>query len=534
MTGKTHRNSLRKGHLIGSYEIIDILGQGGFGITYLAMDVNLNRKVAIKEFLPVELAVREDNTLVYPVSADHREQFNWGLERFISEAQTLARFKHPNIVSVLAVVKENNTAYIVMDYEYGHPFSEMLKGKKTIEETRLKNILFPIMDGLEAVHNAGFIHRDIKPPNIYIRDDQSPVLIDFGSARQSLLEYTRTLTTLVSPGFAPFEQYVGKSDKQGPWTDIYGLGATLYRAVTGLSPADSMERSEALLHSGSDVYVPAAEIAGDRYSPEFLAAIDKAMAFKTEDRPQSMAEWHRIFKGGSQGESAPQVNSEATTMGADVATVKLDIQEKPGLFNSVFDSLNRLLWKAVGAGLILIAVLVIVRVILPGREDAAGRTSPSPAAITRTAPPVADDSSRDSNAGTVPQTADKPSQDEVQINPEPEEISDSAKEISANEPVTDQAQSTSRIPLADRQRLQSIRSRLRANRQDRQARRELRELAGEFEQNIKQAVNNGEYDLARAYLYEVQQNTDRNTQAYRKLDDLLTVINKLEKTSPQK
>jgi len=293
-----HRNSLQPGYELHWYHIIKILGQGGFGITYLAHDTNLDQHVAIKEYLPTDLAVRENDVSVHPVSEGHRESYQWGLERFISEARTLAKFKHPNIVRVLSVFTENNTAYMVMEYEHGEPMDALLKNRKTIEEEKLKSILMPMLDGLEEVHKTGFIHRDIKPPNIYIRTDGSPVLLDFGSARQSLGVQTKTLTTMVSPGYAPFEQYTSKSDKQGPWTDIYGLGATMYRAVTGVGPSDAMDRSEALLHTGKDVYVPASKIAQENYSADFLEAIDHAMLFKTNERPQSISEWRKELDTG--------------------------------------------------------------------------------------------------------------------------------------------------------------------------------------------------------------------------------------------
>ncbi|HKK15915.1 MAG TPA: serine/threonine-protein kinase, partial [Gammaproteobacteria bacterium] len=368
MAENTHRNSLKTGHKIGPYEIIAVLGHGGFGITYLAKDINLNREVAIKEYLPVELAVRDTNTSIYPVSGEHGEQFTWGLERFVNEAQTLARFKHPNIVRVLTILRENNTAYIVMEYEHGQPLHELIKGRKTLGENELKNILIPILDGLEAVHNAGFIHRDIKPANIYIRADNSPVLIDFGSARQSLFEYTRTLTTMVSPGYAPFEQYVGKSDKQGPWTDIYGLGATLYRAVTGISPQDSIDRSESILHTGKDIYVSAAEIAGDKYSSAFLAAIDKAMAFKTDERPQTIAEWRKMLDGDIPVSSSRTVDNKTTIIETGEATEKIKTgadkaRDRHGVFTRLFDWLYGLTKKIIKWGLLVLAVMIVAGIL---------------------------------------------------------------------------------------------------------------------------------------------------------------------------
>jgi Serine/threonine protein kinase len=222
MGDKIHRNSLKPGHKLHWYRIEKILGQGGFGITYLAHDFNLDRQVAIKEYLPIELAVREGDFSIHPVSEDHGEKFRWGRDRFITEARTLAKFKHPNIVHVLNVFEANNTAYMVMEYEQGESLQDILSRRKTLEEAELINILIPVLGGLQKVHEAGFIHRDIKPANIFIRMDGSPVLLDFGSARQALGIATQTLTSLVSPGYAPYEQYYSKSDQQGPWTDIYG------------------------------------------------------------------------------------------------------------------------------------------------------------------------------------------------------------------------------------------------------------------------------------------------------------------------
>lgn len=289
------RNALMPGYKLHWYTIKKILGQGGFGITYLAEDTNLNQSVAIKEFLPIEMAVRDQSSSVHPVSGEYGEQFKWGLDRFMSEAQTLAKFKHPNIVRVFTVFPENNTAYMVMEYEHGNEMHRLLKNKATLSEEKLKAIILPILDGLKQVHAAGFIHRDIKPANIFIRDDGSPVLLDFGSARQSFGHETQTLTAMVSPGFAPFEQYISKSDKQGPWTDIYGLGATMYRAVVGRSPAEAMDRSEGLLHAERDTFVGATEIKPEGYSASLLSAIDHALAFKSENRPQSITEWLSDF-----------------------------------------------------------------------------------------------------------------------------------------------------------------------------------------------------------------------------------------------
>ncbi|TDJ64261.1 MAG: serine/threonine protein kinase [Proteobacteria bacterium] len=294
---RANPNALASGAAIRGYTVHNILGQGGFGITYLAHDMNLRHLVAIKEYLPTDLAGRNASGEIVPLTNDHREEFAWGLQRFISEAQILSKFKHPNIVSVMSVFEMHGTAYMVMRYEEGSSLAEILKGGATLDENWLKKMILPILDGLKIVHAAGFIHRDIKPGNIYIRNDQSPVLLDFGSARQTGGVATRTLTTLVSPGYAPFEQYYARSNKQGPWTDIYALGATLYRATIGSVPCDAIARSEALLSGTEDLYKPAIHAAAKRFSIEFLSAIDRALSFREDERPRDLAGWTRELEG---------------------------------------------------------------------------------------------------------------------------------------------------------------------------------------------------------------------------------------------
>ncbi|MCC7412690.1 MAG: protein kinase [Gammaproteobacteria bacterium] len=310
MPERIHRNSLKPDYRLHWYVIERVIGQGGFGITYLATDTNLDRRVAIKEYLPMELAVREGDDSVYPATEKFGDRFQWGLDRFIAEARTLARFRHPGIVRVLSVFEANKTAYMVMEYERGESLQEMLTRRHTLEEGELMNMLMPLLGGLSAIHEAGFIHRDIKPANILIRNDGSPVLIDFGSARQALGQQTRALTSVVSPGYAPYEQYYSKSDKQGPWTDIYGLGATLYRAVSGRAPLDAIDRSEAILKAERDVIVGAEEVGSGRYSARFLKAIDHALQFRECDRPQSVAEWVAEFGVPDESETSTEIAVE--------------------------------------------------------------------------------------------------------------------------------------------------------------------------------------------------------------------------------
>jgi serine/threonine protein kinase len=274
------------------YVIERVLGQGGFGITYLARDSNLDQPVAIKEYLPVDVATRRPDATIRARTEENRERYRWGLDRFIQEARMLARFDHPNIVRVHSVFELNNTAYMVMRFEAGENLARLLEGRGTLAEEELLRILLPVLDGLALVHAAGFIHRDIKPDNIHIRADGSPVLLDFGSAR-SALGKAHTLTILVAPGYAPFEQYYSSSESQGPWTDVYGLGATAYRAIAGRAPLDAIARSKGILGSTRDVMVPASVVGAGRYSGRLLAAIDHALAFTEKERPQSVAEWRR-------------------------------------------------------------------------------------------------------------------------------------------------------------------------------------------------------------------------------------------------
>ena len=276
------------------YRIERILGQGGFGITYLAHDTNLNHEVAIKEFFPSEIASRASNHSTLHSSPD---VYDWGLSHFISEAQTLAKCGHPNIVSINSVFEANNTAYIVMEYIHGQSLKSAIANHWRPGEAELKKFMFAVMDGLSQIHLRGFIHRDIKPDNIILRENLNPVLVDFGSARQSSNE----MTSLISSGYTPFEQYnqSGEDNKQGPWTDIYSLAATTYTVITGKCPVDSVSRLGSLLKGATDPLIPISKHAAKDYSTRFLQAIDSALAVQPTDRPQSIEEWKALFSESS-------------------------------------------------------------------------------------------------------------------------------------------------------------------------------------------------------------------------------------------
>ncbi|RKZ46472.1 MAG: hypothetical protein DRQ58_08540 [Gammaproteobacteria bacterium] len=322
---------LQAGYELHWYRIESVLGKGAFGITYLAHDVNLDRQVAIKEYLPGDFAIRKDDLTVQPTTYGRKEDFVWGLKRFISEAKILTKFEHPNLVRVFNVFEMNNTAYMVMNYEVGKSLQQILKSRKTLTEAELTKIIIPLLSGLEVMHEKGFVHRDIKPGNIFIRADGSPVLLDFGSARQTRGERGQeageaqdTVTTLVSPGYAPIEQYGSKSNRQGPWTDIYGLAATLYKTVTGKMPIAAVDRSETIIHDQKDCYIPVSKIAEGRYTEQFLAAIDHAMAFKADERPQDVVKWRTEFGFFEDDIPTMPVPDSQFPPDSDAATVKLD------------------------------------------------------------------------------------------------------------------------------------------------------------------------------------------------------------------
>lgn len=286
-----HRNALPSDYLLGTYKIQSVLGDGGFGITYLATDLQLSLPVAIKEYFPNELAVRKGES-VQAKSPKDKEDFTWGLQRFSREAQALAQFKHPNIVRVLHFFYANNTAYLVMEYEVGQNLASYLKSGDTATEEELLLFLPALLDGLETIHNQGFLHRDIKPANIYLRaKDYSPLLIDFGSARHDLGRRSRSITTIVTPGYAPFEQYQSDASQQGVWTDIYSLGAVLYRLISGRVPPEAPERVAALMHNKPDPLVPAKKLAKSHYSHHLLEAIDWALQIPEHQRPANVAVW---------------------------------------------------------------------------------------------------------------------------------------------------------------------------------------------------------------------------------------------------
>ncbi|MGE5626393.1 MAG: TonB family protein [Bacillota bacterium] len=293
----THASALPVGYKLDEYLIGRLLGHGGFGLTYLAQDTNLNALVAIKEFLPQEFAVRNAKSEVVAKSEFDADSYKWGLERFKEEARALARFKHPNIVRVARLIEANGTAYMVMDFEPGLTLSQYLKRNgPTLEEGRLLGIFLPVLDGLEALHRLQLVHRDIKPSNIYVRAYGGPMLIDFGAVRQAIGAQSQNLTSLVTPGYAPIEQY-SSDGRQGAWSDLYAVGASIYYCMFGHAPADAARRSATMSDGAEDPYVSASVEGKDKYSRDLLDCVDWALKFKQRDRPQSAHEFRERLRG---------------------------------------------------------------------------------------------------------------------------------------------------------------------------------------------------------------------------------------------
>lgn len=300
-TSSENDQALPLGTRLGDYRLDAIIGHGGFGITYRAFDTQLAKFVAIKEYFPVEFAVRRPDGEVGARGTRFTEDFVWGRERFLDEARALARFRHAHIVPVLRYFEANGTAYTVMEFEDGRSVAQLLRApNRRLQPDEVRRLAEGLLSGLRAVHAQGFLHRDIKPSNIIVRHDGVPILIDFGAARQAMGGRTRTLTSILTPQYAPIEQYA-LDGKQGPWTDIYSAAAVLHHAVAGSPPPEAVSRV------GADPYRPLAVTQADRFDQTLLAAIDSGLAFAPEQRPQTVVDWSAQF-----GTALPQVDDAPT------------------------------------------------------------------------------------------------------------------------------------------------------------------------------------------------------------------------------
>lgn len=284
-------NPLAVGTRLGEFEIIGLVGIGGFGIVYLAEDHSLGRRVALKEYMPSSLAARGQGLQVTVKSQRHVETFEAGRRSFVNEARLLAQFDHPALVKVYRFWEANGTAYMVMPYYEGLTLKRTLQQMKAPpDEAWLKRLLAPLLDALEVMHATQVYHRDIAPDNILLLSGERPLLLDFGAARHVISDMTQALTVILKPGYAPIEQYAEMPElKQGAWTDIYALAAVVHLAIVGRTPPPAVGRAV------NDTMPALAQQLAGRYSDAFLRAIDRGLAVQPRDRPQTVAEFRALL-----------------------------------------------------------------------------------------------------------------------------------------------------------------------------------------------------------------------------------------------
>lgn len=272
--------ALPRGYQLLNYTVVKQLSAGGFSIVYLAQDEN-DKPVAIKEYLPNSLALRQDGDKVVATTPDKMATFKFGLKCFFEEGKTLAHIQHPNVVRVLNFFRANETVYMVMEYERGRTLQREIQLHGSVREDIIRHVFHHMLNGLREVHLHKLLHLDIKPANIYIRRDSSPVLLDFGSARQTLTSEVKRFTPMYTPGFAAPEQYKGR-ENLGPWTDIYSIGASIFACMAGFAPQAADARLE------DDRLVSAKKLWGGKYSNELLEIVDWCLQMNYLDRPQSV------------------------------------------------------------------------------------------------------------------------------------------------------------------------------------------------------------------------------------------------------
>ncbi|OZM56171.1 hypothetical protein CIB95_13800 [Lottiidibacillus patelloidae] len=285
---KVQRNHLPLRTVIeNKYVIGKVLGQGGFGITYAAWDINNQIIVALKEYFPMDISSRNDKHEV-SIRKEHVEVYEYGLNRFLDEAKALATFnRNPGIVAVYDYFFSNHTAYMAMQYLEGKTWLDLLKERKKMPVEEAMAILLPVLDTLRAVHEVGMLHRDISPDNIVILPNRQVKLIDFGAARYAMKQKQQPFSIVFKQGYTPEEQYRGKG-KIGPWTDLYALAATFYRAITGKIPVDAMNRLE------KDTLLPPSKL-GVVIGKNMESALMRCLEVRGENRYQSVSEWKKAL-----------------------------------------------------------------------------------------------------------------------------------------------------------------------------------------------------------------------------------------------
>lgn len=360
------QNALPVGTRVGEFEIKGLVGTGGFGIVYLAYDHSLQRQVALKEYMPSELAGRDAGATVGVKSERYLETFQAGLRSFVNEARLLAQFDHPSLVKVYRFWESNGTAYMVMPFYRGQTLKQALAAmEEPPGEAWLKGILAQLLEALSVLHRDNCLHRDISPDNILILPDGRPLLLDFGAARRVIGSMTQTFTVILKPGYAPIEQYADVvTMRQGPWTDVYAVGAVAYFAVTGRPPIAAVARMM------EDPLVPLSVEKAGLYDVAFLRGIDRALAIKPEDRPQNVEELGVAL--GLHGKRVDQEISDETT------ALILKNHDSPATSNVTSAGTRSKFY--IGAFITLIAVVGAAFYILSDKTKNSKET-PSPAIL---------------------------------------------------------------------------------------------------------------------------------------------------------
>lgn len=385
-------NALPTGTRLAEFELTSLIGEGGFGIVYLAYDHSLHRRVALKEYMPSSLAMRASDGTVAVRAERLRETFDLGMRSFINEARLLAQFDHPSLVKVYRFWEDNGTAYMIMPYYEGKTLKQAVKEmKEPPSEEWLRTCLYSLLDALAVLHADNCFHRDIAPDNILLLPDGNPLLLDFGAARQVITDMTQALTVILKPGFAPLEQYAEEPHmKQGAWTDIYALAAVIYYVINGSAPTPSVGR---ILN---DTLVPLVTLAKGRYSEGFLRTIDHALAVKPEDRPQSIAELRALLDATDKRKSPKPKSENAGAKGSPLPP------PKPGPSALLL------------GGLVTLVVLVAGGIYFwqsrTQLADVPSSTNQDGAAVKPVPPPITQVQTADQtgSSGTAPVVAHKP------------------------------------------------------------------------------------------------------------------------------
>ena len=396
---RTVPNALPTGYRFNEFEIKEVIGGGGFGIVYRARDHQLERTIAIKEFMPSTLAVRNDDMTLVLRSERFGKAFSAGLNSFIQEARLLARFNHPNLLHVLRFWVQNDTAYMGTVFYSGTTLSRLReKNPQMINEAWIRRTLPMLLGAIKTIHDEGYLHRDISLDNIQIQDNGLPVLLDFGSARRTIGNLSDETETMLRPGFAPIEQYTDDNEsEQGPWTDIYALGAVLRTLIVGSPPPVSVVRSI------QDTCKPLVELMPQGYSIPLLQAIDKALALHMEDRPQSIEEFASLIE-------MPVAGIDEVLTAKKTGTMLVPVEEETSA--SALDWRRYKLPGLVAAG-VLVGVVAGAMLFGGGSQETPAQTAQTPAvsppaetsAAAETRPATADVSEPVAPPATAQQSA---------------------------------------------------------------------------------------------------------------------------------